>query len=194
MTKTAHSNYLRLAAMAMAMLAAVLMALAGAKPAEAALAWYPEGHGPIAFEKEGDIWVASIMHLTNLTPDTAAYNDVDPVVAPDGRKVAFASDRGGADFEIYTVDVSSGELKRLTDNAVSDRDPVWSPIGEWINYEAPYFSSPTHTGVFLAKAEGTSSEIPAMSGDGTGGSSSTEDPYIDRHAEVVARYHEGTLR
>jgi hypothetical protein len=30
---------------------------------------------------------------------------------------------------------------------------------------------------------------PAMSADGSGGSSITEDPYIDRHAEVVARHH-----
>jgi hypothetical protein len=34
--------------------------------------------------------------------------------------------------------------------------------------------------------------IHAMSG--TRGSSFTHDPYIDRHAEVVARYHEGSLR
>ncbi len=29
---------------------------------------------------------------------------------------------------------------------------------------------------------------PAMSADGSGGSSITHDPYIDRHAEVVARH------
>jgi hypothetical protein len=30
--------------------------------------------------------------------------------------------------------------------------------------------------------------------DGTGGRSVNYDPYIDRHAEVVARYHEDGLR
>ena len=30
---------------------------------------------------------------------------------------------------------------------------------------------------------------PAMSADGKGGSSVNYDPYIDRHAEVVARHH-----
>ena len=29
----------------------------------------------------------------------------------------------------------------------------------------------------------------AMSADGSGGSSITQDPYIERHAEVVARHH-----
>ena len=34
-------------------------------------------------------------------------------------------------------------------------------------------------------------ENPAISG--TGGASLTHDPYIDRHAGVVARYHQGRL-
>jgi len=33
---------------------------------------------------------------------------------------------------------------------------------------------------------------PAMSADGSGGSSITRDPYIDRHTEVVAR-HNGVI-
>jgi len=33
---------------------------------------------------------------------------------------------------------------------------------------------------------------PAMSADGSGGSSITHDPYIDRHTEVVAR-HNGVI-
>ena len=31
-------------------------------------------------------------------------------------------------------------------------------------------------------------------GDGTGGATFTRDPVIERHAEVVARYHQGSLR
>jgi hypothetical protein len=30
---------------------------------------------------------------------------------------------------------------------------------------------------------------PAMSADGSGGSGIAQDPYIERHAEVVARHH-----
>jgi hypothetical protein len=152
MIKTACGNVLRM--VAMAMLAATLVALAGAKPAEAAFAGFPEGHVPIAFEKEGDIWVASKMHLVNLTPNTATFNDVDPVVSPDGRKVAFASDRDG-DFEIYMASVFTGEVERVTDNEVDDRKPAWSPYGRWISYQSLHYSSPTHSGIFLAKGVGT---------------------------------------
>ena len=41
---------------------------------------------------------------------------------------------------------------------------------------------------------GVSPANHAMSAEGKGGSSVNHDPYIDRHAEVVARYHEDGLR
>jgi tricorn protease len=115
MIRTAHDGHLRVALIAMAMLAATLVALVGAKPAEAKSACFPEGHDSIAFEHEGDIWVASIMHLVNLTANTAQSREVDPVVSPDGKYVAFASDQDG-DFEIYTANVFTGEAEQVTKN------------------------------------------------------------------------------
>ncbi len=44
------------------------LAFVGAKPAEAKSVCFAEGHDPKAFEHERDVWVASIMHLVNLTP------------------------------------------------------------------------------------------------------------------------------
>jgi hypothetical protein len=116
----------------MVVIVALLLTLATAKPAEASLAGFPEGHGPIAFKKDGDIWVATKMHLANLTPNTADSDEVDPAVSPDGRYVAFASDRDGGDFEIYTANVFTGEAERVTDNAVDDRNPTWSADGQMI--------------------------------------------------------------
>ncbi len=137
MLRTALGDHFRVALVAMAVLAAVLVALGEAKPAEAKFAGFREGHDPIAFESDGDIWLASIMHLANLTPNTAHSNDVDPVVSPDGRYVAFASDRDGDDFEIYVANVFSGEAEQITDNAMYDYDPGWSLDGEMITYKEP---------------------------------------------------------
>jgi dipeptidyl aminopeptidase/acylaminoacyl peptidase len=142
MIRTAHDGHLRVALIAMAMLAATLVALVGAKPAEAKSACFPEGHDSIAFEHEGDIWVVSIMYLVNLTPNTAQSREVDPVVSPDGTYVAFASDQDG-DFEIYTANVFTGEAEQVTKNRVVDRYPAWSPDGKWISYQSPHYSSPT---------------------------------------------------
>jgi dipeptidyl aminopeptidase/acylaminoacyl peptidase len=138
MFRTTLGDHLRVAQVAMAMLAAVLVALAGAKQAEAKVAGFPEGHDPIAFEKDGDIWVASIMHLENLTPNTSAHLDVDPAVSPDGRYVAFTSDRDGYDFEIYLANIFTGEVRRVTNSTVSEYNPAWSPNGRRITHEAIY--------------------------------------------------------
>jgi hypothetical protein len=120
----------------MVVIVALLLTLPGVKSAEAALAGFPEGHGPIAFEKDGDIWVATKMHLANLTPNTATFNDVDPAMSPDGRRIAFASDRDG-DFEIYAANVFTGEVERVTDNTAYDYNPGWSFDGEKITYIEP---------------------------------------------------------
>ena len=145
-------------AVAMVTLAALLMAFSEPKPAETAPSEesLPSRHAPMAFEDDGDIWMVrnKKMHLVNLTPDTAAYDDVDPAASPDGKEVAFSSDRDG-DFEVYLANVSTGEVQRLTDNAVDDRSPVWSPDGQWISYHSPHYSSPTHSGIFSAKAGGS---------------------------------------
>jgi hypothetical protein len=46
----------------------------------------------------------------------------------------------------------------------------------------------------LQPAPMTSDRDPAMSADGKGGSSLTEDPYLERHAEVVEHLGNGSLR
>ena len=152
----AHDSHFRAALLAMAVLVAVMVALASARPAQAALPEeaFPDGHGPIAFVKDGDIWVASRMHLANLTPNTADSKEVDPAVSPDGSYVAFASDRDGEDSEIYVANVFTGEVERLTDNAVDDRDPFWSPDGQRISYYQSSHYSPTHSAIFSVKVAG----------------------------------------
>jgi tricorn protease len=148
----AHDSHLRAALLAMAMLAAALVALASARPAQAALPdeAFPNGHGPIAFEKDGDIWVATRMHLANLTPNTADSKEVDPAVSPDGRYVAFSSDRD-RDYEIYVANVFTGEVEQVTDNKVADRQPAWSADGHWISYQSPHYASPTPYGIEAPK-------------------------------------------
>jgi hypothetical protein len=127
------------AAALMFVIVALLLTLATAKPAKASLAGFPEGHDPIAFEKDRDVWVATMMHLENLTPNTTDSKEVDPSVSPDGRYVAFASDRAG-DFEIYVANVFTGEVERLTDNTVYNYNSGWSSDGERITYIEPLLS------------------------------------------------------
>jgi Tol biopolymer transport system component len=54
-----------------------------------------------------------------------------PVPSPDGRWIAFQSDRDG-DFEIYVANRYGGQLRQLTRNTVLDRLASWSPTGDAI--------------------------------------------------------------
>lgn len=75
-----------------------------------------------------------------------------PDWSPDGREIAFSTDRDG-NFEIYSLDTICldqpvpCDARRLTDRAVNDRDPVWSPDGRWIAFISVF-------DVYLMNAQG----------------------------------------
>ena len=73
-----------------------------------------------------------LLPLTRLT--TGPWDDITPSLSPDGRKVAFASNRNGY-WDIYLLDLSSGAVSRLTDSLEYDGAPTWSPDGIWIAHE-----------------------------------------------------------
>ncbi len=63
-------------------------------------------------------------------------NDWNPVWSPDGKRIAFASDRKGdlENFEIYVMDADGGNQQRLTENRHYDRSPSWSPDSKRIAF------------------------------------------------------------
>jgi WD40-like Beta Propeller Repeat len=52
-----------------------------------------------------------------------------PRFSPDGRRIAFASDREDRNFEIYVMDLGSGTTRRVTDDPVRDDVPVFTADG-----------------------------------------------------------------
>jgi TolB protein len=105
-------------------------------------AWSPDGRR-IAFvsNRDGnhDIFVVNADGggLRNLTRSRRKRNRLEwwgpdgPRWSPDGREIAFRSDRDGND-EIYVVNADGTELRRLTHNSKSDGGPLWSPDGRRI--------------------------------------------------------------
>ncbi len=62
----------------------------------------------------------------NLTNDPAI--DIDPAFSPDGRKIAFRSDRDGGDNDIFKMKAGGSEPVNLTDNGTTnERHPSWQP-------------------------------------------------------------------
>lgn len=65
---------------------------------------------------------------------TDVPGDSMPVWSPDGARVAFASaDRGGS-WDIFIVDLNSGNVASLAPDAAVDAHPVWSPDGRQIAF------------------------------------------------------------
>ena len=62
------------------------------------------------------------------------YYDAAPAISPDGRSVAFISDRETASQgNVYVLEMASGRIERLTDEFWADR-PAWSPDGKGIAF------------------------------------------------------------
>lgn len=95
-------------------------------------AWSPDG-GRIAYhgcDERGDncgVWVMNPggSEPTRLTTDPS---DTAPAWSPDGTRVAFTSIRTG-NWDLWMVDLTTGETKQLTNHSAADVAPVWSPDG-----------------------------------------------------------------
>jgi TolB protein len=72
-----------------------------------------------------------------------SISDWAPVWSPHGDQIAFASNRG-ADWDLFIIDADCDTrpagcettARQLTDNAVDDTNPDWSPDGRYIIFES----------------------------------------------------------
>src|SRR5574341_1303873 len=89
-----------------------------------------------------------------LTNDPA--DDRDPAWSPDGQRIAFASHRNGS-WDLYLLDMPTGEVTRLTDDPAFESNPTWSPDGLWLAYEG-YYSG--NLNIYIVKIDGTEGPYP----------------------------------
>ena len=94
---------------------------------EARLARYPHYHqGRIVFTYLADIWTADEngQNVQRITAHKA--RDVYPRFSPDGRWIAFSSDREG-NLDLFIISTEGGTARQLTFHSADDTLLDWSP-------------------------------------------------------------------
>lgn len=116
----------------------------------------------IAFTYGGDVWVADINggEARRLTSTPAVESD--PHFSPDGKWIAFTSDRSGTP-SIYIVSVEGGMPKRLTWHPSGASARGWTPDGKTILYASSRETAPSSFNRLwtVSSAGGPSTLLPA---------------------------------
>jgi TolB protein len=110
----------------------------------------------------------------------------DPTWSPDGKQMLFASDRDGA-IQLFTVNIKTGGLKRITNLPSIRGRSDWSPDGQFI---VTYSGESWHREVYIMNADGSGVRQLTPSGGNSQGPSFSPDgkwvvftAYFDRYGD-----------
>lgn len=93
----------------------------------------PDGDA-VAFSALGDLWIQEVEGEARRLTESV-WVESDPTFSPDGRLLAYTSDRGG-DVDLWVRDLETGRDRRVTETPESESAPAWSPDGRRLAFLA----------------------------------------------------------
>ena len=96
----------------------------------------------VVFTYGSDIWIADRSGGTAVRITSTPAVEKDPYFSPDGKWIAFTSNRKGADA-VYLVPVGGGDAKQLTWHPSSSRVRGWTNDGKHVLFASTRESAPT---------------------------------------------------
>ncbi len=133
----------------------------------------PASAAPIAFVATTWCTAGAAHDILTIDPDRtdltsvscARGQDIDPAWSPDGRRIAFASNRTG-DYEIWVMNADGSGATRLTKDAAADQHPAWSPDGTRIAFASGRSTTKNTTDLWVMNSDGSSpTRLLAMPGN-----------------------------
>jgi len=100
--------------------------------------WSPDSKKlAFAVYEKGNNWLAIVDIPSHHVDQRIRIPGVDalsnPAWSPDGHTIAFSGQATGV-TDIFTYDLSNGQVRRLTDDKFADLQPAWSPDGKTIAF------------------------------------------------------------
>ncbi len=113
----------------------------------------------VTFVYGGDIWISNLQGQQVRRITSTAAVESDPHFSPDGKTIAFTSNRSGT-RSVYSVSSRSGDLKRLTWHANSAYARGWTPDGKSVLYASSRETAPkSYNRLWTVPREGGASKL-----------------------------------